>query len=304
MSTYGRHFTQTIPKGRSSTEIMGHILIEQRASPAGLEKTNKDLVEQLGKRDYTLQEAFGLINTLEIEADHHSSRMSDDYSDRFIEDMSLCSDFDPDKAYDLEEMGRSSLFFPLPTLSGSPEQLAREYEISRNRPEQRTSYGAAINPTGSVLSLRTTNNFETSKAASDYYAAYCALSSTGSKTTEINPNTNTVNPKTGTTTSLPPFPLLSRIPRRQQQFPATTQLYPKIVRESDASTTNQLPPLHTNTMTLSSFLVNANQGFTNERTSERVRSPNSPAPITQDLYEQPTTTGNVARRRSCWANFQ
>ncbi|KAL8633371.1 hypothetical protein Q9189_000906 [Teloschistes chrysophthalmus] len=276
MSTYGRHFTQTIPKGRSSTEIMGHILIEQRASPAGLEKTNKDLVQsktlllKLAALSNTHSAAAGTSPITTSTAATINIRTPSQKVSKYTDDWVFEDTPSPKK--------------PTTTHPGC--------------------YGAAINPTGSVLSLRTTNNFETSKAASDYYAAYCALSSTGSKTTEINPNTNTVNPKTGTTTSLPPFPLLSRIPRRQQQFPATTQLYPKIVRESDASTTNQLPPLHTNTMTLSSFLVNANQGFTNERTSERVRSPNSPAPITQDLYEQPTTTGNVARRRSCWANFQ
>lgn len=72
------------------------------------------------------------------------------------------------------------------------------------------------------MSSTGTGSFETSKAASDDYETYFGLSFTSSKTTEINPNTNTVNPKTGTTTSLPPFLLFSRIPRRQRRFPVNT----------------------------------------------------------------------------------
>ncbi|KAI4107481.1 MAG: hypothetical protein L6R37_001583 [Teloschistes peruensis] len=40
-----------------------------------------------------------------------SKAWSDDYSDRLIEDMSLVSEFDPTREYDLEAVGRPSLFF-------------------------------------------------------------------------------------------------------------------------------------------------------------------------------------------------
>ncbi|KAL8636524.1 MAG: hypothetical protein Q9228_006091, partial [Teloschistes exilis] len=40
-----------------------------------------------------------------------SKAWSDDYSDRLIEDMSLVSEFDPTREYDLEVVWRPSLFF-------------------------------------------------------------------------------------------------------------------------------------------------------------------------------------------------
>ncbi|KAI4205076.1 MAG: hypothetical protein LQ350_000703 [Teloschistes chrysophthalmus] len=174
---------------------------------AGLEKTNKDLVEQMAKRDHALEEAFKLICSLEtdeksagqapsktlllklaalsntdsaaatspattgtVTINHihtpkvssytddwvfevtpspkksakptithlppaeiinlngstlslrttNSFEASDDYSDRFIEEMSLCSEFDPDREYDLEAMvwrkQQPSVEKPLPPL--------------------------------------------------------------------------------------------------------------------------------------------------------------------------------------------
>ncbi|KAL9577729.1 MAG: hypothetical protein Q9212_006179 [Teloschistes hypoglaucus] len=91
-------------------------------------KSTKPAIAVLPSPDLN-ESTLSLYTTSSVEA---SKASLDDYSDRLIEEMSLCSDLNPDKAYDLEEMGRASLFFPPPTLSGSPEQLAPEYEIFRN----------------------------------------------------------------------------------------------------------------------------------------------------------------------------